>query len=89
MTTPQSTGPAVKTRCGGAKLERAEFCTVGIEGQLRIIYNSERYVWRSDSMVGGKITVVYGRAVRNRKGENLILLIPCFMKPNIVLLHKK
>ena len=39
----------------------------------KYIYNSEHYVWRSDSVVGGKIPVVYGRAVRNRNVENFIL----------------
>jgi len=90
LTTPQSSGPAVKTYIVvRAKLQRDEFCTVGIKGQLRNIYNSERYVWRSDSVVGWKTTVVYGRALRNRDEENLILLIPCSTKPNSVLLNKK
>jgi len=62
---------------------------VGIKGQWRNIYNSKRYVWRSDSMAGGKIRVGYVPAVRKRDEENLILLIPCSTKPNSVLLNKK
>ena len=84
-TTPHITVPRVK--CGGGKLERAEFCTVGINGQWRNIYNSERYAWRSDVMAGGETTVGYGRAVRNRDVN--FIPIPCFMKLNNVLLHKK
>ena len=49
----QYSARSLDIECGGAKLERAEFCTVGIKGQWRNIYNSEQYVWRSDSMVGG------------------------------------
>jgi len=76
-------------QCGGAKLEHAEFCTVGIKVQWRNIYISEQYVWRSDSMVGEKTTVVYGRTVRNRDEENFIHIFPVFMKSTILSLNKK
>ena len=63
-------------QCGGTKLERAKFSTVRIKGQWKDIYNSEQYVWRSDSMVGEKITVVYRRAVSKRNVETFILIFP-------------
>ena len=42
------------------------------------IYNSEQYVWRYDSVLGGKITVEYGWAVRNRNVNNFILIHSVF-----------
>jgi len=75
-TTPHSRAHSLGIKCGGAKLELAQFSTVGIKGHWKDIYNSEQNVWRSDSMVGEKITVVYRRAVSKRNVETFILIFP-------------
>jgi len=60
----------------GAKLQHAKFSTVGTKRQFGNIYNTDQYVWRSDIMVGGKFTVVYGRTVLNRNEELFVLIFP-------------